>query len=290
MSSSLYSQNAKSALRTAHYLARHFQHKEVDTDHLFVGILQTENSVGAEVLRHFGIEDDQAITIIRQLHHTTQRPQEKVPFSFALRDALAVAIAESKWLNQDYIGTEHFLLGVMRTGRGRLRELLIQLDLQPDQIRGRVKRLVQDGISEITMEAARRMSNLSELGKRVLNAAEYMAIVNDHRTITPLHLLLALAQEQRGIGFVALPECGLHTAELISDIETLPRNVPGGLVMTNHLIDGAVERAEILGTHYTGTEHLLLAMTVDPDGQAILEHYGVDLRCLQSHLRAVLLP
>jgi hypothetical protein len=31
-----------------------------------------------------------------------------------------------------------------------------------------------------------------------------------------------------------------------------------------------------LETHYTGTEHLLLALTLDPDGVALLEKYGVN--------------
>lgn len=289
MSSDQYSQNAKQALRMGHYIARQLQHVEVDTDHLFAGILHTEGSVGFQVLEYFQLDFDHVLDMIETFHQYADHESEKLPFTEALRDSLAAAIAEAKWLNHDYIGTEHFLLGLLRIGGGRLHELMREFDITADQVRGRIKRLVQDGLTEITMESARRMAKLSELGKRVLNAAEYIAIMHQHEQMTPLHLLLALAQERRGIAFEALPHCGLDSVTLQNDLKQLPRLVPGAKSLVNHLIDGAVDRAEILGTHYTGTEHLLLAMTVDPDGQEILRLYGLDLKCLQQYLRDVLL-
>jgi hypothetical protein len=54
------------------------------------------------------------------------------------------------------------------------------------------------------------------------------------------------------------------------------------------LIDRAVDRAEALGSHYTGTEHLLLAMTLLLEGQALLMDCGVDIDFLQYRLREIL--
>jgi ATP-dependent Clp protease ATP-binding subunit ClpA len=288
MSTDNYSQNAKYALRMGHYLARQMHHPQVDTDHLFVGILQTPNSVGCQVLSAW-VDTQEALRVIEHLHSTKPHLDDKLPFSDALRSALTYAIAEARWLNHDYIGTEHFVLGLLRSGEGQLVALLRAFELKPDQIRGKVKRLVQDGIREITLEEARRMATLSELGRRVLNAAEDLARQYNHQGLTPHHLLWALAHERRGVGYRVLPQCGLDVEGLSEDVAQLPAYVAGGQAMVNHLVEGAVQRAEILGTHYTGTEHLLLAMTVDNYGQRLLMNYDVDLNCLHQRLKALLL-
>lgn len=289
MSADRYSQNAKQALRVGHAFARECNHPEVDTDHLFVGIMQTPSSVGKQVLIDFGLNLDDVLDFVESQHHIGHKTTEKLPFSQALREALGLAIAESQWLNHDYIGTEHMLLGLLRGGHGQLGVLLNELNIKSDQIRGRIKRLMQDGTSEITLEAVRRMAKLSELGRRVFFAAEYISRINDCNMVLPQHLLLALAQERRSVAYSILPECGLAIEELRHDVGHLRSTNNGMQSITNRLVDGAVDRAEILGTHYTGTEHMLLAISVDPDGQDLLTSYGVDLQHLQNHLRTILL-
>jgi len=46
----------------------------------------------------------------------------------------------------------------------------------------------------------------------------------------------------------------------------------------------AGEYAQQIGTHYTGTEHLLLAFCMNPDGKALLHTCGVDSQALSTHL------
>jgi ATP-dependent Clp protease ATP-binding subunit ClpA len=289
MSTDRYSQHAKIALRNAHYLARQAHHSEVDTDHLFVGIWLTTGCVGHQVLTEFALDEDTLLDCIDHLHHSLSAEMEKLPFSDSLRMALGYAVAEAQWLEHDYIGTEHLLLGLLRTGRGQLPELLNMLDLSPEHIQGRIKRLVNDGVNEVTMETARGMDRLSELGKRVLNAAEQLARDLGSEIISPHHVLLALARERRGMAYRALPVCGLQIDLLEEDLAHLPPRALRLQTMLNQIIDGAVVRADILGMHYTGTEHILLSMALHDDGQALLRHYGVDLDCLQNHLRDVLL-
>jgi hypothetical protein len=42
------------------------------------------------------------------------------------------------------------------------------------------------------------------------------------------------------------------------------------------VIDHAVDRADQLGMHYTGTDHILLALAENPHGIGLLKMYKVD--------------
>lgn len=285
---SRYSQHARRSLAYSHWLAREFKHTEVDTDHLFGGILRVEGSLGHQILAELEIDRTEVELIIRDLHPIYPSVAERLPFSGAWRESLIYAVAESKWLDQHYIGTEHILLGLVRGGGGEVGTLWHHLGLSADQIRGRAKRLLQDGLSEITLEAARRMAKLSELGRRVLNAAEQLARSYEQFSVSPAHLLLALTRERRSVAYRILPHCNFDANQLATDVPKLPAQSIESESMLDHLIDRAVDRAEALGSHYTGTEHILLAMTLEPRLSRFLTDYGADIESLQEHLREAL--
>ena len=69
------------------------------------------------------------------------------------------------------MGTEHLLLALARSREGGAPDLLRTLTISPDQIRRRVRLLLNDGVTELSLEAAKRAARLSELSRRVLNAA-----------------------------------------------------------------------------------------------------------------------
>jgi ATP-dependent Clp protease ATP-binding subunit ClpA len=58
--------------------------------------------------------------------------------------------------------------------------------------------------------------------------------------------------------------------------------------MLEDVIDRAVDRAESFGSHYTGTEHLLLTLASDQRGARLLAKYGVDPKVLARQMREYL--
>jgi ATP-dependent Clp protease ATP-binding subunit ClpA len=56
------------------------------------------------------------------------------------------------------------------------------------------------------------------------------------------------------------------------------------------VIDHAVDRADQLGTHYTGTDHILLALAQNPHGAKLLQQHGVNLEQLLAAIYRDLLP
>src|SRR5581483_2239664 len=203
----------------------------------------------------------------------------------ALREALELAEDESRWLGQHYVGTEHLLLGLARGNEDSLLALLRVLEISPEQIRRRARRLLQEGITEISAEQAKRVARLSELSRRVLNGAEQVAAQMGHRYVGLGHLLLVLARERRSICARLLHEAGLDIGALEANL-TKTRPATGGLL--EDVIDRAVDRAESFGSHYTGTDHLLLTLAQTPRGARLLRRYGADPQVIARQLRQVL--
>ncbi len=278
---SRYSQHARRALAHARSLAREHAHAVVDSTHLLVGILREDSSIGCHILQDLQMDLRHTERAFFQLPHikgTNGSPS----LSSALQEALILANDESRWLGQHYVGTEHFLLGLARSNEEPLLALLRLLDISPEQIRRRVRRLLQDGITEISVEQAKRVARLSELSRRVLNGAEQVAARMGHKDVGLAHLLLVLAHERRSICARILRESGLDDVALETNL-TKVHPATGG--MLEDVIDRAVDRAESFGSHYTGTDHLLLSLASDPRGARLLRKYNADPQFIVQQLR-----
>ncbi len=290
MSAQYYSPYAIEALEIAHAIVRQNQYPVVETEHVLLGIYQSQDGLGHQLLSEFiSISFAEFVQHVDGYSSLTKPNTPKILFSTNLREALNWAENEAGWLNYDYIGTEHLLLGILKFPSDILQNLLDDMNVSAEQIRRRAQEMLHSGINEINKNTNAKRDKLSELGKRVLRAAEQIAEDYGSATLAPQHLLLALARERRSIVHQILPECGLDTVSLLNDLEQLPpRSFPSHATV-NSFLENAVRRAEDLGMHYTGTEHILLAMTDDPTGQQLLAHYGVDNYYLQDYLQDALM-
>jgi ATP-dependent Clp protease ATP-binding subunit ClpA len=282
---SRYSQHARRALNHARALAKEHAHAFVDSTHLLIGILGEEGSIGCNILQDLQMDARRTERAFSQLHKPSQKMSGTPTLTEPLHEALLLAGDESRWLGQHYVGTEHMLLGLARSNEESLLALLHLLEISPEQIRRRVRRLLQEGITEISIEQAKRVARLSELSRRVLNGAEQIAEKMGHKHVGLAHLVLVLARERRSISSKMLRESGLDDIALEADL-TKARPAMGG--MLDDVIDRAVDRAESFGSHYTGTDHLLLTLASDPRGARLLRKYGAEPLQIAQQMREYL--
>jgi ATP-dependent Clp protease ATP-binding subunit ClpA len=286
-----YSQHARRALSQARLIAQGFQHAVVDTDHLLVGVLRERGSLGAQVLQDLGIDVQRAELEVRVLHDVVDPLVTPLELTPALRRVLALSVEESNWFAHHYIGTEHLLLALARTGEGSAVALLRTLAIIPDQIRRRVRLLLHGGVTELNIEAAKRMARLSELSRRVLNAAGQMAATEQDQPAGIAHLLAVLARERRSVVSRLLHEAGLQQDDLLAAVQAgTASQADDPRAVLEDVIDHAVDRADQLGMHYTGTEHILLALAENPQGAALLQRFGVEAARLVAVIYRDLLP
>jgi ATP-dependent Clp protease ATP-binding subunit ClpA len=272
-----YSQHARRALNQARLLAQDYQHDVVDTDHLLVGILREKGSLGHQVLADLNVDARRAELEVRVLHNIMDPLVTSLELTDALHRVIRLSVEESRWFGHHYVGTEHLLLALARSRAGGASELLHTLAISSDQIRRRVRLLLNDGVTELSIEAAKRVARLSELSRRVLNAASQLASQHGDATTGLDHLLLTLAREQRSMASQILREQKLNQAALAAVLGQCGSDTQKGRAgILEDVIDHAVDRADQLGTHYTGTEHMLLALALNDHGAQLLEQHNVD--------------
>jgi ATP-dependent Clp protease ATP-binding subunit ClpA len=281
-----YSHHALRAIAHAATLASGFQHDQQDTAHLLVGVMLAEGSIGAQVLQDLNLVAEVAGVYLKRLQPRLENvtaPTQAEALQISLQDA----VVEADWLASHYIGTEHLLLGITRTNPGNATELLRLLDISSEQIRRRVRHLLQDRReSEFNLDTVRTNKRISELGRRVLNAAEQTAFSLEHPTVGIGHLLLALVKERRGVTSDILQRSGLDVFHLQIG---LGKRDPLLLFSVESIINAAIEQADKLGSHYVGADHLLLTLSLLPAGVSALQRHGAEPdrvnRLLNKHLR-----
>ena len=280
-----YSHHSRRALQHAAQLAKEYGHAGQDTAHLLVAVMLSEGSLGAKVLEIYDLPVPVAKVYLKRL----MPPQEGIdtpPRTESLNEALDNAANEAESLGSHYIGTEHLLLGITRTNPGNAIDLLKLVDMTPEQLRRRLRHVISDGHAEWSLETIRANARLSELSRRVLNAAEQLAIKFDHPVIGLGHLLMALSNERRGVTSDFLKQSGLDADRLKTEMSSSSRIV---FVSLENVLEEAINQAGKYGSHYLGADHILLALTLNNEGAALLIRYEVSVdkvkRLLQKQLK-----
>jgi len=276
-----YSHHARRALAHARALVTRFRHPLMDTAHLMVGVMLTKGSLGSQVLLELDINPDIAQRHLKGLYPRSEPPPEEIDQTAELDEALALATDEATWLGHHYVGTEHFLLGITRTNAGNASALLHMLNVSPEHVRYRVRTLLKEGVAEPDLQLAKRNARLTELSRRIITAAEQLAVTLDHPTVGLGHLLLVLLHEERSSTYTLLQESGLDEDRLREGLDSEDSVL---LLSIESILNIALDRAESMGSHYTGTEHLLLTFLLDPSGISAMEYYGVDTHDLRLRL------
>ncbi|MDQ7026822.1 MAG: Clp protease N-terminal domain-containing protein [Anaerolineae bacterium] len=280
-----YSHHVHRALQHAGLLARDYGHPRQDTAHLLVGVMLTEGSLGAQVMEIFDLPVPVAKVYLKRLMPPSESNSGSIPLDESFDKALEQAADEASWLDSHYIGTEHLLLGITRTNLGNAMNLLRLVGITPEQLRRRLRHVISDGNVEFSLETVRANARLSELSRRVLNAAEQLAVSLDHPTVGMGHLIMALSNERRGVSSKFLKQSGLDADQLKQALNVRNRQL---FVEIEIVLDEAITQAEKLGSHYVGADHLLFSLTLLDKGAELLQAYGASSdkirRLLQKHL------
>ena len=112
-----FTPRAKRLLALAQAQAVRFKHNLVATEHLLLGLLELKEGVAANVLRKMDIDlDTVRLAVERQIHSKSiQKRIGNIPYSSSSKKVLSLAEEERKNLKHSYLGTEHILLGMLRS-------------------------------------------------------------------------------------------------------------------------------------------------------------------------------
>ncbi len=116
--------------------ARLLNHDFIGTEHLLIGLVQERDGIAAQSLRELGITLEAVRGKVEELVGPgAATPSVSPPFTPRAKKVLELSLRESLQLGHHYIGTEHFLLGIVREGEGVGARALIELGVDPPRVR-----------------------------------------------------------------------------------------------------------------------------------------------------------
>jgi ATP-dependent Clp protease ATP-binding subunit ClpB len=142
-----------------------------------------------------------------------------------------------------------------------------------------------------------RLDRFTERSQEVLAAAQQAAQQLQHASVEPEHLLLALLEQEDGLAPTLLRRLEVQpetlAARVRASLENRPKQVGGGDPQVGSalraVLMSAFDEMASLKDEYVSTEHLLLGLVAQPQGEAsrMLQQAGVTKDRLYSTLEAV---
>ena len=141
-----FTERARQVVVLAQDESRQLKHNYIGTEHLLLGLMREEEGLGARVLESLGVSLEAARgQVERIVGKGDEVVNGQIPFTPRAKKVLELSLREARSLNHNYIGTEHILLGIVRENDGVAMEILRDLGVDADKIRGEVIPLLGGG-------------------------------------------------------------------------------------------------------------------------------------------------
>ncbi len=227
--------------------ARMLDHGYIGTEHILLGLIHEGTGVAARALESLGVN----LAAVRQqveeiIGRGQQTPSGHIPFTPRAKKVLELSLREAQQLGQDYIGTEHILLGLIREGDGVAAQVLVKLGADLNRVRQQVIQLlhgyqgeepwparrdaVEERLAALEQQVGIRpdTSDLDEQIAQVRREKESAIYVKDFEQAASLRsrekeLLAAKTalEKQWAAGHPALPDLAERVQQLAEEIERL---------------------------------------------------------------------
>ncbi|MGI4792022.1 MAG: ATP-dependent Clp protease ATP-binding subunit [Janthinobacterium lividum] len=150
----------------------------VSTEHLLLGLVRENDSVAARILDRIGVSLGRIRSEIeRQVARGDGRLGQDMQLTPRAKRVIDLAYDEARQLNNNYIGTEHLLLGLIREGEGLAGRVLSKLGVDLDRTRREVMHLQEGGgeggvaTASRTQATKTRTPTLDEFGRDLTELA-----------------------------------------------------------------------------------------------------------------------
>jgi ATP-dependent Clp protease ATP-binding subunit ClpC len=156
---------------------------------------------------------------------------EKTPYTPGMRDVFKLARQEAGRLGHDYIGPEHYLLGIIRKGDGLAIQALHNVEVDLDDLKLELERMLKLGKGPTV-----GLFSSNEEAKGVLRLSQEIARQMKHGWVGTEHLLLALIRAEESLPAKCLGnfnvDFGRAQKEVLNVIEgnqsSIPKREEGG--------------------------------------------------------------
>lgn len=154
-----YTERAQRIILLAQEEAKRLNHDYVGTEHILLGMITINEGRACQVLNNLKADRKR----IREEINNLAGPGDNmlllgdIPFTPKAKKALEYAFEEAQQMGHTYVGSEHFLLGLIREGEGVAARVLEKMGFELEQVRAEVLSVLEgkDGVSRIKEQADR---------------------------------------------------------------------------------------------------------------------------------------
>jgi ATP-dependent Clp protease ATP-binding subunit ClpC len=144
----------------------------VSTEHLLLGLVREPDSVAARILERMGVSLSRVRSEIeRQVSRGEGRLGQETQLTPRAKRVIDLAYDEARQLNNNYIGTEHLLLGLIREGEGLAGRVLARLGVDLERARREVMALQSSDSGAPAPRQRSRTPTLDEFGRDLTELA-----------------------------------------------------------------------------------------------------------------------
>ena len=143
-------ERAKKAISYARQEAQRLGHEYIGTEHLLLGLVREGTGMAATVLQRLDVDFKKVrLEIEKLVKHGTDLfyTGKQFPFAPRAKKAFEYAVEEAKRLGQNYIGTEHILLGLLKEEEGVASQVLANLGVGTEEVREELMELLASDFS-----------------------------------------------------------------------------------------------------------------------------------------------
>jgi ornithine carbamoyltransferase len=191
-------------------------------------------------------------------------------FTERARRIVFYAQEEAGRLAENYVSTEHILLGILRENDSVAARVLDRMNMSMDVIRDRLEKQVTHGDGRLGQDM-----QLTPRAKRVIDLAYEEARELNNNYIGSEHMLLGLIKERDGLAGRVLIACGLTLEDMRKVVVEMqdPDKTAGSLGPSLKATDGAVTAEFVKATELLRGRSLL--SMDDLSGEEILSLLGL---------------
>ncbi len=140
-----YTEKAKRAIMIAQEEAINLNHEYIGTEHILIGLIKEEEGVASQVLRQLGVNIDKVVEEVERLVGKGEYQQVgEIAFTPRAKKILELASQEASQLKNNYIGTEHILLGLIKEGSGVAVRILVDLGVNLDNVYSEIMKVLME--------------------------------------------------------------------------------------------------------------------------------------------------
>lgn len=143
-----FTQNAKKSLENAGLLAINMGSNYIGTEHLLLGMLKAQGSIGARLLGELGVRIDN-VPIYGNHNIQTSTPSGVIELSETAKQTITSALRIAQQYGQPYAGTEHLLFAILSQKNSRAISILRDMNVNPGEIKTELEKYLESQPSQV---------------------------------------------------------------------------------------------------------------------------------------------